>query len=141
MQPSDAPSDTKETPRPRTCGFQMSWTDVGIIVVCGIATWLFWSHLGQMALLFPVALGHFFLFCNIFRIYRKYEYTWAIVFVLNVLIWLFLKRFNWGSILVVQTPITIALILIQMRSPLYHGVGARIINKDIETYLRGENFD
>ena len=126
-----------EGAEPRTCGLRFSWFDAGAIVMCGAATWLAWSWLGSMALLFPVALGHFFLFCNVFRIYRKYEYIWAVVFVLNVLMWVTLARFDWRLILATQTPVTATVIILQMRSPWYHGIGARKINKRIDEFLSG----
>jgi len=138
MRHNEALPKTKTAPPARTCGFQFSWPDAGVVLVCGIVTVLLWPYLGQMSLLFPIALGHFFLFCNVFRIFRKYEYVWAAVFVLNFSMWLLLGCFSWGLVMVVQTPFTLTLIIFQMRSRWYYGVYARIINKSIETYLRGD---
>ena len=75
-----------------------------------------------MALLFPVTLGHFFLFCNVFRLRRSYELFWSVLFLTNIGFWLFHNELHWAGILALQTPLTIALILLEMRSPNYHGV-------------------
>ena len=122
----------------RTYGFQLSRKDAAVILLCAGGTWLAWPRLGELAILFPMVLGHFFLFCNVFRVFRKYEYVWASVLILNVCAWMVLKHFDWLGVLSAQTPLTIALILLQMRSPWYHGVGARFINKHLDVYLRGD---
>ena len=71
---------------------------------------------------FPVTLGHFFLFCNVFRLRRSYELFWSVLFLANIGFWLSRDELRWAEILAMQTPLTIALILLEMRSPNYHGV-------------------
>jgi len=82
-----------------------------------------WSALGKIALLFPVVLAHFFLFCNVFRVRRSLELIWAGVFVVNFAAWSMAGSFSWWPVLLVQTPVTIACIGMEMRSPRYHGIG------------------
>jgi hypothetical protein len=70
----------------------------------------------------PLVLGHFFLFCNVFRIRREYEYIWAAVWIVNYGAWLFSGAFTWWGVLAVQSPLTVVLIVLEMRSPEYHGI-------------------
>lgn len=86
----------------------------------------------------PVVLGHFFLFCNVFRIHRNKELVWAGAFVVAMLgTRAATGNMNWplGALLV--SPLTVALIALEMRSPDYHGIGCRRINRaGIDAYLR-----
>ncbi|MFQ5931356.1 MAG: hypothetical protein ACE5MM_03005 [Nitrospiraceae bacterium] len=91
------------------------------ILVCALATWLAWRPMGAFALIFPVTLGHFFLFCNVFRIRPIYELIWTGVYLVNMLYWLLYAELSWVAALTVQTPVTIALILLELRSPHYRG--------------------
>lgn len=104
-------------------GFRFSATDAVAIVVAIVAAVVLRSSLGTMALLFPIVLGHFFLFCNVFRVRRSYEVAWALVFVANVCAWWLSGRFNWWSVLLVQTPMTLLCLGLEIRSERYHGVG------------------
>ena len=54
-------------------GFRFSLVDAAMIAVCALATASLWPLLDEMTLVFPIVLGHFFLFCNIFRVPRKPE--------------------------------------------------------------------
>lgn len=85
-----------------------------------------------------IVLGHFFLFCNVFRIGSRKELLWAAVFVINVPLWLNEGAIHWPGVLLVQTPMTLAVILWAMRGPNYHGVLARRLNAQLERYLEGE---
>ncbi len=106
----------------RRAGFRFWWQDAVAIVLCALVTWLSWRPFGPVALLFPVTLGHFFLFCNVFRLRRSYELFWNVLFLTNIGFWLFHNELHWAGILALQTPLTIALILLEMRSPNYHSV-------------------
>ena len=70
-------------------GFRFGWQDGVAIGLAAGATWIGWGFLGSGALLVPLTLGHFFLFCNVFRLRRSYELYWTVVFLLNVGVWLF----------------------------------------------------
>lgn len=81
--------------------------------------------------------SHFFLFCNVFRIIRWRELTWASLFVLNICAWLWFEELTWLHALECQVPITIFLILTELRSPGYHGVFAGHLNPRLNDYLEG----
>lgn len=99
---------------PRTWGFRLSWLDVAVLALAVPATWLLWPVIGPVAGCIAMAIGHFFLFCNFFRIIR----------------W-------WPGILAVQTPLTAVLIATELRTSRYHGVWARRLNPRLDDYLEG----
>lgn len=121
-------------------GFRFSIADLIAIIVCAVGTLLAWSVLGNFALLFPIVLGHFFLFCNIFRIRRNYELAWAALFIINVG-WHVLGatgEADWSRVLLIQFPITLFFIVLEMRGGRYHGIGYRWINPDAENFKKAE---
>ena len=123
---------------PRTCGFRFYPADAVILLLGLAATVALLPLAGSFALVIPAVLGHFFLFCNVFRIHRRLELIWTVVFVVNVVVWWSLDRFDWPTVLALQTPVTLGVITGEMRSPRYHGVLCRRINRQhLDDYLNG----
>ena len=135
----------------RRAGFRLSVADIAVIGLCAILTFtLLWVEaiasvagvFGPLVWLPAVALFHFFLFCNVFRIHRRLELTWAAVFVVNCCIWILLLwpmpfagalhdgmnpvLMFWLCVLGVQTPVTVVLIVIAIFTEDYHGIGYRL---------------
>ncbi|MEI8384185.1 MAG: hypothetical protein WCJ09_29015 [Planctomycetota bacterium] len=106
----------------RRRGFRCSAIDLMVIAICAIGTIGFLPILGEIAWLFPITLGHFFLFCNVFRIRREFELFWAGVFVVNVACWALAGRFDWLIVLAIQTPLTATLIITECLRSSYHGI-------------------
>lgn len=106
----------------RRRGFRLSVIDLLAIAICTMGMLMSMPILGEIAWLFPITLGHFFLFCNVFRIRREFELFWAGVFVANVACWALAGRFDWLTVLTVQTPLTATLIITECFSPSYHGI-------------------
>jgi hypothetical protein len=121
----------------RMAGFRLSAVDVAFIAVAAAACVFFRERLGDAVWAIPFAVGHFFLFCNVFRVRRSYELIWVGVFLVNAFAWVAAGRFAWGWVTAIQAPFTIAAIAAEMRSPAYHGVFARRINPRLDEYLRG----
>jgi len=134
MQPSQA--DVAAAPVPRRHGFRFSLSD-GLIVVGAtvLSVWLR-SIAFDLWWLVPVVLGHFFLFCNVFLVWRRWELVWAAIFVLNVARHVASGSVSCRSVLLWQAPVTIGLIALQMRSPWYHGIFARRINPQLDAHLK-----
>lgn len=127
-----------EPPR-RTCGFRLWATDAVFIVACGVVGWLLRDALGEMVWLVAVGVGHFFLFCNLFRVRRRYELIWTVVFIANVAGWILWGAFSLWGVLAVQAPVTVAVIAAEVCSPRYHGIFCRSINRrQIDRWLSGE---
>ncbi len=112
-------------------GFRFWWLDAVLIVLCTFLTWVMWDLLGWFSLVFSVTLGHFFLFCNVFRIRRTYELVWAAIYLANIFYWVFLREFSWLGILTLQTPVTVVLIALEVGSPRYHGIFCGRLSKGI----------
>ena len=47
------------------------------IALCAGGVWGLWDLLAEFVWILPCALGHFFLFCNVFRVRRNYELAWT----------------------------------------------------------------
>jgi len=125
-----------EAPR-RRAGFRLSGVDFAFIAAAVVATILLWDRLGTTVRVVPFAVGHFFLFCNVFRVRRAYELAWVAVFFVNAAAWAAAGRFSWLEVLAAQAPFTIAAIVLEMRSREYHGVGCRRINAaHLEEWLK-----
>lgn len=85
-----------------------------------------------------IAVGHFFLFCNVFRVRRRFEITWASTFIFNIGFWLSFSELGWASVIACQIPVTLCVLLLELRSPRYHGVFAKQINQQLQRHLQGE---
>ena len=109
-------------------GFRYSLID-GIVLVLG--AWLTWYlRQSDFALwwIVPTVLGHFFLFCNVFLVWRRWELVWAALFLVNVAVHLTLGYFGWRQPLLLQLPVTLVVIVRQLRSCHYRGIFAKKIN-------------
>jgi hypothetical protein len=119
----------------RTWGFRFSIADaiaIGGFVSAAAVLRRLDSPLWWMLL---IAAGHFFLFCNVFRIVRRRELIWAGLFILNVGFWIWCDQLTWIYVLSSQMPFTIVLIAADMRASGYHGVLANRINPRLNDYL------
>ncbi len=106
-----------------SAGARFSTADGIVIALCALLSWSLRELPSSIAWLPAVALGHFFLFCNVFRVRRSFELAWATVFLANFTAWSWIG-FSWPSVLAVQTPVTVLAIGVEMRSPRYHGIGS-----------------
>lgn len=106
-----------------THGFRFSVVDALAIIVCIAFTIWGLKALGSTAWLFPFVLGHFFLFCNLFRVPRRPELVWAGCFIALAFTCLVLDRSILNAMWMVL-PITAGVLLYAVRLPTYHGVGS-----------------
>jgi hypothetical protein len=113
----------------RVAGFRLSRIDLAIILTCAALTWLLWDE-EHWVLIIPFVFGHFFLFCNVFRVRSVFELTWAALLIVNFGFWVLSEKFSWLRLVLCQTPVTTALILLELRSKRYHGIGCRRINPE-----------
>jgi hypothetical protein len=121
----------------RTWGFRFSLTDALAILAFMSAAGLLWRLGSLLWWMLVIAAVHFFLFCNVFRIIRRRELVWAGFFILNVIAWTLLGLLTWPRVLLCQLPITVGLVVADMRSPGYHGVFASRQNPLLSDYLEG----
>lgn len=119
----------------RTCGFRLSWLDAVILIVGALLSWWLQRQSFPLWWIVPAALGHFFLFCNVFLVWRRLELLWAMAFVLNVAAHFVLGAEDWLSPMLYQLPFTLLVIMWQIRSPWYHGIFAERLNPRLKEYL------
>jgi hypothetical protein len=121
----------------RKHGFRLSVWD-GVVLVLG-AILTIWVRKKSFPLwwIIPMALGHFFLFCNVFLVWRRWELLWAAVFVVNTALHLALGVTDGVFPLLWQLPVTAVVILMQIRSPWYHGIFAKHLNPHLPNFLSG----
>ncbi len=113
----------------RTAGFRFSVLDGIFLLLYGVAAWFFSAEFPQLFGLVTVVVVHFFLFCNVFRIRRSFELIWTGIFLANALLFVVLDSFSLLGVVLAQTPVTAILIALEMRSPSYHGILYRRINR------------
>lgn len=116
-------------------GFRLSFVDALVLVTGAVLS----GWLAEMDFplwwIVPAAVGHFFLFCNVFLVWRRWELLWAAAFIFNVAGHFSLETYTATPVLLWQAPATILVIVFQMRSPWYHGIFARQINPRLADYL------
>lgn len=122
---------------PRTWGMRFSPADAAAIAVGAGATAFLWPRSRELALLVPFTLGHFFLFCNVFRVARKPELLWAAAFLANYALWSLAGSFSWAGVCAVQFPLTAFLLWRETRLARYHGIFADRWNPRLAEYLAG----
>ena len=121
----------------RRPGFRVSaWDALILLLGAGLAICLCFVEF-PLWWIVPVVVGHFFLFCNVFLVWRNLELLWAAVFIANVLLHVAMGDLGWWPACGWQLLVTVAVILRQMRSPWYHGIFARRINPRLDEYLNG----
>lgn len=109
----------------RPHGFRISWIDCVVIMTTVALTWSQWAATEGLIAILPITFGHFFLFCNVFRIHRNLELIWASCFMVAAGTWIVLQPLAWWWLLAGMSPITITLITIEIKHERYHGVGSR----------------
>ena len=127
MKAKDAPPEFRP-------GFRFSRFDaivliVGVLIAIALA---FWNPLPALVVAF--VLGHFFLFCNVFRIARLPELIWAGIFFGLACFALFSNAPVRGWTLTFGASAVAAAILIALetRKPSYHGIGWRRFNPGLK---------
>jgi len=124
-------------------GFRFSAFDALLLVVGLVGAALAWPKTWWPGLVIAFVVGHFFLFCNVFRISRGLELIWALNFIV-------LTRFtivngfpSWTATVSLSLAVTFAVIGIGLRKPSYHGIGWRRVNPKLpqwwESFIAGKD--
>lgn len=117
MEPPEPPPAPRAADRRRVkispTDWLVIWSTLGLTIALDRLSYPGWW-------LPAVVVAHFFLFCNVFKVPRKLELLWAVVFLINTGVWLALGRFDWRPVVLTQTPFTLAAIgltLVARRKP------------------------
>lgn len=124
--------------KPLSCGARLSILDLVVLLLTIPLTWAAWSVVSELALVVPFVVGHFFLFCNVFRIHRSSELVWAGFFVLNASVHVLTSSLSLLTLCGPQLLLTVVLIAKEMRRDDYHGIFSSWLNPKIDEYLCGE---
>ena len=109
-------------------GFRLSEIDVGILLLGFVVSPVLGEISGPLGIAVPLAVSHFFLFCNVIRMHRILEVIWSVSF---VSLWLYSYQFGfptWGQTYLIILGVTIVVTIIQLLLPSYHGILWRKIN-------------
>jgi hypothetical protein len=127
--------------KPPYAGFRMSLYDWLFVITTAIATIPLVAYAGAFGWLLPYVVGHFFLFCNVFRVRRRLELIWAAIFVCVFALCIYagtngvlpMMIRSAGSInpfppMLAQMNVTIIFIILTLRHESYHGIAWKKFN-------------
>lgn len=112
-------------------GFRLSLIDCTLILAGLLMTWFYPHNKGipknidfffQAMILYVI--GNFFLFCNVFRVRRKYELWWVTSALINTGLLLFYYN-NVEIFFITQSVFTAVALVMEIRSTNYHGIFAK----------------
>jgi len=119
-------------------GFRIDAVDASVLAVAAIATLFAGRIEWWMGFAIAFATGHFFLFCNVFRVRRSLELAWALVFVSGAGATILVGEPGWSATAAGSLCVTVAVIALQMRQPSYHGIGWGRINPGLRVWWDAE---
>jgi hypothetical protein len=104
-------------------GFRISVIDVLVLLAAAWGTWFVGREVWWAGAIVAFVVGHFFLFCNVFRICRKAELQWAAVFVVLSGLTIATDYPGWWATFALSLLATVVLVWRETRKPSYHGIG------------------
>ncbi|MEE8623734.1 MAG: hypothetical protein V3T19_00160 [Acidiferrobacterales bacterium] len=112
----------------------MSQLDIAILLVGIVGVVLAGLVAPYAGFVIAFVVGHFFLFCNVFRVSRLPELTWAIIFIGLSTATILVGQPGWLVTALCSLIVTIGVIFREIRKPSYHGVFWRTWNPDLEAW-------
>ena len=109
-------------------GFRISTLDVAVLLLGASFAASFGVVQPWIGVAIVFAVTHFFVFCNIVRLARPLELTWAATFVTLATITAVLDAWSWPVTLGLSLVLSTALVTMELRKPSYHGAFWRQIN-------------
>ncbi len=115
-------------------GLRISIIDVcvliaGVIGAVVVGFQVFWA-----GAVIGFVVGHFFLFCNVFRISRKPELIWAAVFILLSGSTMLNEWPAWIVTFSMSFVVALVLIFLETKKPSYHGIGWKHFNPNLQEW-------
>jgi len=115
-------------------GFRISVFDALILLTGGVGAFLAASHAWWAGVIIGFVVGHFFLFCNVFRIARRPELIWAAAFTFLAACTFLTGLPGWIGTVACSLLLSVVLIVREMRKPYYHGVGWSSLNPGLRAW-------
>lgn len=103
-------------------------TDALVLIVGSIASFIVGTQVWWAGIVVAFVVGHFFLFCNVFRVRRKPELVWASLFVLLAASTVLTEKPGWMVTFAVSFLVAVMLIYRETKMLSYHGVGWQRLN-------------
>ena len=91
-----------------------------------------------MGLIIGFVVGHFFLFCNVFRVARPLEFAWASLFTALAGSTIVVEQPGWPVTLAISLAATLVVIVVQMHKPSYHGIAWQRINPELRAWWEAQ---
>lgn len=135
MTKGDRESGSEKTPAFRP-GFRLSALDVGVLVVGATLFIYFFNRDPLTAWIVAAVFFHFFLFCNVFRVPRRLELIWAGIFTALVFSAAASPWFPWPAAIASIAIATVAVIILSIRLPSYHGILWAQLNPSLPEWWR-----
>ena len=125
-------------PRPFNPGFRLDAIDT-LVLVAGAAGAIFLAQVEWwMGLIIGFAVGHFFIFCNVFRVAKPLELTWSAIFVVLAGSTIATGQPGWMVTVATTLVATLAVIVMQVRKPSYHGVAWQRFNPKLPEWWESQ---
>ena len=115
-------------------GVRVSIFDAILLVVAGAGSILLGAMTWWLGFVVGFVVGHFFLFCNVFRVSRALELAWAGVFVTFAGATLALDSPGWLVTAGVSLAATVLVVALEIRKPSYHGLGWQRVNPGLPAW-------
>lgn len=122
-------------------GFRLSATDLIVIAIGVTAAILVWNTVWWLGLTVLLVIGHFFLFCNVFRIGRHLELAWSAVFITVTGGTVAAGIPGWPWAIAIALVGAAVVIIIEMRKPSYHGVAWQRVNPNLKNWWDAQHND
>lgn len=110
-------------------GFRCSLGDLAFLGLAAVATWKSADFIGIWAAVIPFVVGHFFLFCNVFRVGTRRELAWTGIFIVNAGLCLSREIPSPVWLCLAQAPFSLAVLVLAVRDPGYHGLGSSLMSR------------
>jgi hypothetical protein len=99
-------------------GFRLSVLDAVVLVAAGVGSVLLSLLAWWLGFVVAFVVGHFFVFCNVFRIARKLELTWAGIFGTLAVTTIALEVPGWPVTIAVALFAAVVMVALEARKPL-----------------------
>ncbi|MDA8745432.1 hypothetical protein N9N28_12430 [Rubripirellula amarantea] len=122
-------------------GFRLTFVDVLVLLVGAGAAAVLWQRSMWLGVGVAFVVGHFFLFCNVFRISRALELSWASVFVLLASITGTTGWPGWGWTFAGSVIATVVVVSAELGKQSYHGMGWQRVNPRLPAWWESQRTD
>jgi hypothetical protein len=120
-------------------GCRLSTIDVVVLLAAIIAAALAYGYQPWLSMTIVFVFGHFYLFCNVFRLSRLPELIWAALFLGLAISTMLADWPGWPTTFAVSAVATIFLIANEMRQPSYHGLWWETVNPGLPQWWEAQD--